>query len=159
MVHSTTFGQNDLAAVCGLVTLEVIHDEDLVQNSAHMGAYLLSQLRDLATKYELVREVRGRGLMIAVEFGPPRSRALKMAWHAIHGINKDLFCQSILMPLIQDHHVLAQVCGHGRDIIQLIPPLVFSKADADRFISAFDQVLSAAHRFPGPIWEVGSRMA
>lgn len=159
MVRSTTFGQNDLAAVCGLATLEAIHDEDLVQNSDDMGAYLLRQLSDLATRYELIREVRGRGLMIAVEFGPPRSRALKLAWHMIHRINNDLFCQSVLMPPIMDHHILAQVCGHGRDIIKLIPPLVFSKADADRFISAFEQVLSAVHRFPGPIWEVGSRMA
>ena len=48
---------------------------------------------------------------------------------------------------------------HGRDIIKLIPPLVFDQADADRFIEAFDQVLAAVHRFPGPIWEVGSRLA
>ncbi|MGE5238900.1 MAG: aspartate aminotransferase family protein [Chloroflexota bacterium] len=159
MVHSTTFGQNDLAAVCGLVTLEVIRDEGLVENSASMGAYLMSRLRDLATAYELIREVRGLGLMIAIEFGAPRSRALKAAWNMIHRINNDLFCQSILVPLIMDHHILAQVSGHGKDIIKLIPPLVFNKADADRFVSSFDQVLSAAHRFPGPIWEVGSRMA
>ena len=77
----------------------------------------------------------------------------------IHGINQDLFCQSILVPLIMDHHIIAQVSGHGRDIIKLLPPLVFTRADADRFVEAFDQVLSAAHRFPGPIWEVGSRLA
>jgi len=77
----------------------------------------------------------------------------------IHQINKDLFCQSILVPLIMDHHIIAQVSGHGRDIIKLIPPLVFDQNDADRFIEAFDQVLTAAHRFPGPIWEVGSRIA
>jgi ornithine--oxo-acid transaminase len=77
----------------------------------------------------------------------------------IHGIHRNLFCQSILVPLLMDHHILAQVSGHGRDIIKLIPPLIFDHADADRFISAFDHVLAAAHRFPGPIWEVGSRLA
>ena len=159
MVHSTTFGQNDLAAVCGLATLEVIQDEGLVDNSARMGAYLLDRLRGLSEKYELIHEVRGRGLMIAVEFGQPRSLTLRSGWKMIHGINQDLFCQSILVPLIMDHHVLAQVSGHGKDIIKLIPPLVFNRADADRFIEAFDLVLSAAHRFPGPIWEIGSRLA
>jgi ornithine--oxo-acid transaminase len=159
MVHSTTFGQNDLAAVCGLATLEVLREEGLVENSARMGAYLVDRLRGLAAKYELIREVRGRGLMIAIEFGQPRSLALKTGWKMIHGINQDLFCQSILVPLIMDHHVLAQVSGHGRDIIKLIPPLVFNQADADRFVEAFDQVLAAAHRLPGPIWEVGSRLA
>ncbi len=77
----------------------------------------------------------------------------------IHGINQDLFCQSILVPLIMDHHILAQVSGHGRDIIKLIPSLIINHSDADRFIEAFDIVLTAAHQFPGPIWEVGSRIA
>ncbi len=159
MVHSTTFGQNDLAAVCGLVTLEVIREEGLIENSALTGAYLLGRLRELAEKYELIREVRGLGLMIAIEFGEPRSLGLKTGWKMIHGINSDLFCQSILVPLLMDHHILAQVSGHGRDIIKLIPPLVLDRADADRFIAAFDQVLAATHRFPGPVWEVGSRLA
>jgi ornithine--oxo-acid transaminase len=159
MVHSTTFGQNDLAAVCGLTTLEVIRDEGLVENSALVGGYLMDRLRELAAKYELIREVRGLGLMIAIEFSEPRSLGLKAGWKMIHGIHRNLFCQSILVPLLMDHHILAQVSGHGRDIIKLIPPLIFDHADADRFISAFDHVLAAAHRFPGPIWEVGSRLA
>jgi len=159
MVHSTTFSQNDLAAVCGLATLDVIREEGLIENSARMGAYLVERLRDLAAKYEFIREVRGRGLMIAIEFGQPKSLTLKTGWKMIHGINQELFCQSILVPLIMDHHILAQVSGHGRDIIKLIPPLVIDRHDADRFIEAFDQVLAAAHRFPGPIWEVGSRLA
>jgi ornithine--oxo-acid transaminase len=156
MVHSTTFSQNDLAAVCGLATLEVIREEGPVENSARMGAYLMDRLKSLAEKYELIREVRGLGLMIAIEFGQPRSLTLKTGWKMIHGINQDLFCQSILVPLIMDHHILAQVSGHGKDIIKLIPPLVFNQTDADRFIDAFDQVLASAYRFPGPIWEVAA---
>jgi acetylornithine/succinyldiaminopimelate/putrescine aminotransferase len=159
MVHSTTFGQNDLAAVCGLATLEVIREEGLVENSARMGAYLVDRLRGLAEKYELIQEVRGLGLMIAIEFGRPRSLTLKAGWKMIHGVNHDLFCQSILMPLIMDHYILAQVAVHGKDIIKLIPPLVLDRTDADRFIQAFDRVLAAAHRFPGPIWDLGFRMA
>ena len=100
-----------------------------------------------------------RQRMVAIEFGQPKSLALKTGWKMIHGLNQDLFCQSILVPLIMDHRILAQVSGHGRDIIKLIPPLVFDQADADRFIEAFDQVLAATHRLPGPIWEVGSRLA
>ena len=119
----------------------------------------MERLKNLAQKYELIREVRGLGLMIAIEFGKPRSPSLKIGWKMIHKINHELFCQSILVPLIMDHHIIAQVSGHGKDIIKLIPPLVFNQADADRFINAFDQVLAAAHRFPGPIWEVGSRLA
>jgi acetylornithine/succinyldiaminopimelate/putrescine aminotransferase len=159
MVHSTTFSQNDLAAVCGLATLDVIKEEGLVENSAKMGAYLVEKLGALKSKYEMISEVRGMGLIIAVEFSEPKSLALKTGWKMIHGINKNLFCQSILVPLIMDHHILAQVSGHGRDIIKLLPPLMIDKNDADRIVNAFDQVLAAAHKFPGPIWEVGTRLA
>jgi ornithine--oxo-acid transaminase len=159
MVHSTTFGQNDLAAVCALATLEVLKEEKLVEQSARVGAYLLEKLKEMAARYEMIRDVRGKGLMVAIEFGAPRSLLLKTGWKMIHGLNQDLFCQSILVPLMMDHHILAQVSGHGMDIIKLIPPLVFDEKDADRFLAAFDTVLAAAHRFPGPIWEVGSRLA
>jgi ornithine--oxo-acid transaminase len=159
MVHSSTFSQNDLAAVCGLATLDVIKEEGIVENSASMGAYLVDKLREMAKKYEMVQEIRGKGLMIAVEFGEPQSMLLKTGWRMINKIHKNLFCQSILVPLMMDHHILAQVSGHGRHIIKLLPPLVFTRADADRFLDAFDQTLAAAHRFPGPIWEVGTRIA
>jgi ornithine--oxo-acid transaminase len=159
MVHSSTFSQNDLAAVCGLATLNVIEEENLVENSAAIGKYIMDRLSSLAGKYEMVQEIRGKGLMIAVEFGEPKSMLLKTGWHMINKLHKNLFCQSILVPLMMDHHILAQVSGHGRHIIKLLPPLVFSREDADRFLDAFDQTLAAAHKFPGPIWEVGSRIA
>lgn len=159
MVHSSTFSQNDLSAVCALVTLDILREEGVVENSARIGGYLMQELKRLAAKYELIREVRGLGLMIAVEFDKPRSPSLKFGWKMIHGLNQDLFCQSILVPLIVHHHIIAQVSGHGKDIIKLIPPLVFSQSDADRFIYAFDQVLAGAHRFPGPVWEVAACLA
>jgi ornithine--oxo-acid transaminase len=159
MVHSSTFSQNDLAAVCGLVTLDVIREEGLIENSSIIGKYLMDKLRDMAERYELVREIRGLGLMIAVEFGEPKSLLLKTGWKMINQLHHDLFCQSILVPLMMDHHILAQVSGHGGHIIKLLPPMIFSREDADRFLNAFDQVLAAAHKFPGPIWEIGSRLA
>jgi acetylornithine/succinyldiaminopimelate/putrescine aminotransferase len=159
MVHSSTFSQNDLAAVCGLVTLDVIKEEGLTENSAAMGKYIMDKLRGLANKYELIKEIRGLGLMIAVEFGEPKSLLLKTGWKMVNQLHHNLFCQSILVPLMMDHHIIAQVSGHDRHIIKILPPLILSREDADRFIHAFDQVLAAAHKFPGPIWEVGSRLA
>jgi ornithine--oxo-acid transaminase len=159
MVHSSTFSQNDLAAVCGLVTLDVIKEEGLTENSGAMGIYIMDKLRGLANKYELIKEIRGLGLMIAVEFGEPKSLLLKTGWKMVNQLHHNLFCQSILVPLMMDHHIIAQVSGHGRHIIKFLPPLIFSREDADRFIDAFDKVLASAHKFPGPIWEVGSRLA
>ena len=158
MVHSTTFGQNDMAMVAGLATLHVIESQKLVENAAEVGQSLLQRLAPLAQRYELVKQVRGKGLMIAIEFGPPRSLKLKLGWSLLHRIDQGLFCQAVLMPLLSEHHVLAQVAGHHMDVIKLIPPLVLSEQDAAQVADAFDQVIAACHRFPGPVWEAGKHL-
>jgi len=159
VVHSTTFGQNDMAMVAGLATLATLRDEKLVENAATVGAMLRDQLAALIPKYELLKEVRGKGLMIALEFGPPRSMGLKMGWSLLHKVDQSLFCQAILIPLLTDHRVLAQVAGHHMDVIKLIPPLVLSPSDVTDLVKAFDTVIAACHRFPGPVWEVGKKLS
>jgi ornithine--oxo-acid transaminase len=159
VVHSTTFGQNDLAMAAGLATLYVLREEKLVEQADRVGARLRDGLAGMIDRHDMVREVRGKGLMIAVEFGPPRSVMLRGGWTLMHKIDQGLFPQAVLIPLLQDHRILAQVAGHHLDVIKLIPPLVLSDADADQIIAAFDQVVAACHRFPGPMWEVGKRLA
>ena len=104
-------------------------------------------------------EVRGRGLMVGIEFRPPTSLSLKMGWNLLHKLDSSLFCQAMLIPLLSEHHVLAQVAGHHLDVIKLLPSLVINEDDVDYVVSAFDQVMAACHRFPGPVWEVGKRLA
>ena len=71
VVHSTTFGRNNLAMACGLAALEVIDDEKLVENSAKMGALLTEKVDALRAKHSFIKEVRGKGLMIGIEFHEP----------------------------------------------------------------------------------------
>jgi acetylornithine/succinyldiaminopimelate/putrescine aminotransferase len=158
VVHSTTFGQNDMAMAAGLATLHVLKSEKLVENAAAMGDLLLRRLRDMGAKYEMFKEVRGKGLMIALEFKAPSSMALRMGWNLLHKLDESLFCQAILIPLLTDHHVLAQVAGHHIDVIKLIPPLTLNAQDVEDVTNAFDAVIAACHKFPGPVWEVGKRL-
>ncbi len=158
-VHSSTFTENDLAMAAGLSTLSVLRDEKLVENAATMGDWLAEGLRSVGSQYEMFGEVRGRGLMIGVEFRPPTSLTLKMGWNLLHSLDPSLFCQAMLIPLLSEHRVLAQVAGHHLDVIKLLPSLVINQDDVDYLIRAFDQVMSACHRFPGPVWEVGKRLA
>jgi ornithine--oxo-acid transaminase len=159
VVHSSTFSENDLAMAAGLATLHVLREERLVENAAAMGDLLAEGLREVGRKYEMFREVRGKGLMIGIEFGPPSSTTLKMGWNLIHRLNPSLFCQVMLVPLLTDHKILAQVAGHQLDVIKLLPSLVITEQDVARIVSSFDLVMAAAHRFPGPVWEIGKRLA
>ncbi len=150
--HSNTFGQNDLAMAAGLATLRVIAQENLIERSAIMGAYLEKGLRELAERYEMMQEIRSKGLMIGIQFGKPASLSLKTGWNLLHKMNVDLFCQMITMPLLEKHHILTQVAGHGLDTVKILPPLVIEQSDADHFLEALDDVLMDAHKFPGSAW-------
>jgi ornithine--oxo-acid transaminase len=158
-VHSSTFTENDLAMAAGLATLTVLKEEALVENSAAMGNRLAEKLRAVGSQYEMFSEVRGRGLMLGIEFKQPTSLTLKMGWNLLHSLDASLFCQAMLIPLLTEHRVLAQVAGHHLDVIKLLPSLVINEDDVDYLVGAFDQVMAACHRFPGPVWEVGKRLA
>lgn len=156
----TTFGMNDLAMVAGLATLHVIEQERIMERAEEIGLYLMGELRRRIGTLAMVKEIRGRGLMIGIEFQapPPRSIGLRMGWDLLHKLDPSLFCQAVLLPLMSDHRILAQVAGHRLDVIKLIPPLVLSRADADEIAAAFENTVSACHQFPGPAWEVGKKL-
>ncbi len=157
--HSNTFGQNDLAMAAGLATLCVLEQEKLIENAETVGNYIMEGLREMTGRYELFKEVRGKGLMIGLQFGEPKSLSLKTGWKLLHSMNADLFGQMITMPLLEKHHILTQVAGHGLDTVKILPPLVINKADADYFLEAMDSVLKEAHRFPGSAWTTTKNLA
>ena len=112
----TTFGGNYLAMAAALGVLEVINGEKLVQNAAEVGAYLMNNI----PADPRIKEVRGRGLMIGLEF------------------NEEI--ASIRKSLLYDKHIFTGVAG--KNMIRLLPPLCLSKAEAGEFIAAFKEVLA-----------------
>jgi ornithine--oxo-acid transaminase len=158
VVHGSTFGKNDLAMAAGIASLEVIKSERLVENAERQGARLLRSLSSMIDRYELLHEVRGKGLMIGVEFGPPKSFKLKASWNLLETANKGLFCQLITIPLFKDHQMLTQVAGHGSHTVKLLPPLMITDDDCAWIESAFDAVIAASHRVPGAVWSLGKTL-
>src|SRR5499426_1128614 len=159
VVHGSTCGKNDLAMAAGIATLDVLTSEGLIENAARTGDHLMRGLAAMSGRYELLREVRGKGLMIGIEFGTPRSLKLKASWNVLEAANKGLFCQLITIPLFRDHKILSQVAGHSSHTIKLLPPLVISSADCDWILNAFDSVIADSHRVPGAIWSLGKTLA
>lgn len=158
VVHSNTFGRNTLAMVAGLTALQVLHDDGLVENAARQGAVLLQGLQALAQEFEMVREVRGCGLMLGIEFGEPHSLKLRTGWKLLHALNDGLFGQLIVVPLFQKHHIVSQVAGHNA-IVKLLPPLVLTDSDVAWILGALREVIADVHKFPGAAWDVGKGLA
>jgi ornithine--oxo-acid transaminase len=154
VVHSSTFSQGSFAMVAGLAALDVLDRYDLIRRAEVTGQILVDGLRAMRPKFEFLKEVRGRGLMVGIEFGPPKSFSLKTAWTLMHTMDKSLFPQAAIIPLMDKHHIITQVAGHHIDVIKLIPPLVISEEDVKWFLSAFEDVVEQMHKFPGPAWDV-----
>ncbi len=155
VAHSNTFGMNELAMAAGIAALEVIEEEGLVARAAALGARFMEGLKGLQGKYELVTDVRGKGLMLGIEFGPPRSLKLKAAWKSVEGVKRGLFAQLVVMGLMKEYRLLTQVSAHGVNIIKFLPPLVLGEEEIDCALDALVGGLSEAHRFPGGIWSLG----
>jgi len=159
VVHSSTFGKSNFAMAAALAAMNVLDEEGLCANAVTMGDMLGERLSALVPKYEFMKQVRWRGLMLAVEFGKPKSLKLRTAWATVNGLNEDLFCQAVTIPLLEDHAILTQVAGNRMTTIKLIPPLTVNQSDVDWFVTSFDKVMADLHKFPGPAWESLTRIA
>lgn len=155
IVHSTTFGRNNLACAAGLASLTILEDEKLPENAAKQGAYLEEKLLELQKKHEIIKEVRVKGLMCAIEFHEPKAMMPKMGWKLIHSLDSSLFPQLIVTPMLTKHRILTQVAANNADIVKIVPPLIIGPKEVDRFVTALDDVIGDLGKFPGPVWEMG----
>jgi ornithine--oxo-acid transaminase len=146
--HGSTFGGNDLAAAAALATLRVLDTEGLVARAEHLGALLLELTTPLVERYEVVAEVRGLGLMWAIEFGPPEGGARRSIWNAAERAQPGIFSQLIVGPLFHEHRILCQVAGHRMNVVKGLPALVVDEQEIRRFAAALEDVVARAERVP-----------
>ncbi|HSV54634.1 MAG TPA: ornithine--oxo-acid transaminase [Burkholderiaceae bacterium] len=129
--HGSTFGGNALAAAIGLEALKVMEDEDLVARSATLGAYLLQSLRAVQAAHPaLIRAVRGRGLWVGVDIEPAAATA------------RDL------VERLAQHGVLSKETHET--VIRFAPPLTITKAQIDRAVTAFAEVVQEVRASAAP---------
>jgi ornithine--oxo-acid transaminase len=142
--HGSTFAPNDLAMAAGLATLQELDDAHLVERSARLGELLLEQTRPLVERFEVVADVRGLGLLWAMDFAEPDGGSL--AWRVMERMQTGLFAQLVVVPLFTKHHILSQVAGHDLPVLKAIPPLVVHEQDIEDFAAALDDVIRKAPR-------------
>jgi acetylornithine/succinyldiaminopimelate/putrescine aminotransferase/nucleoside-diphosphate-sugar epimerase len=152
-VHQSTFGRNRLSMAAGLATIRVIERDRLIEHAAQMNAVLVNGLAELQQRYEMIKEIRGSGLMLGIELGPPKSRAGRIGWRMIHMASDGLFPQLIVIPLHRDQGVITMAAGKN-DVIKLLPPLTLSEDEAHSFLDALDAVLADCHDTANKNWLV-----
>jgi ornithine--oxo-acid transaminase len=144
--HGSTFAPNELAMVAGLAMLHELDEHDLVVRSARLGEKLLELTRPLVDEFDVVKDVRGKGLMWAIEFEGD-SRMYRLLDRAQRG----LFAQLVVVPLFTEHHILTQVAGHDMAVVRILPPFVLADGDVGEFAEALRETVKQARRMPSSL--------
>jgi putrescine aminotransferase len=150
-LHTSTFGGGSLACAAGLATVRVLRESDLIANAAARGKQLLDGLQRTAARYGIIREVRGQGLLLGVEFNPPpesivgrlqgllANGAGTYLVPGIEGLQQALSATFVVGLLLREHGIYTQVARSNPRLLRVEPPLILSEAEAALFLAAIDQ--------------------
>jgi ornithine--oxo-acid transaminase len=147
--HGSTFAPNELAMAAGLATLHELDEQGLVEHTARLGEKLLRDTQPLVDELKVVKDVRGLGLMWAIEFAEPDSGSI--SWRLIERMQPGLFAQLVVAPLFAKHRILSQVAAHKLAVIKILPPLVVTEEDIDYFVDALTVTIKRAQRMPSSL--------
>lgn len=156
--YFSTFGGNSLSCTAASETLDILHDEGLIANSATLGATMLASLRERLAGHPLVRDVRGRGLFIGIELGPTDSGWMnKLAPGLVQNVSKAMFGQWACVKLLE-RQVICQPATHNWNVIKLMPPLTLQAPQAERLVDTVVEVLGEYQGIGPLIKDVSGRL-
>ena len=145
IVHTSTYSENGLAMRAGLATLDVLECDQLGKRATDIGEELRQRLREALSDYEMVKEIRGIGLLSGIEFQPPSTIRLRVPFEAFRRVNAAMFGQMLVMRLFRHEQVLTQICGNNFMVLKAAPPLVVQPSQIDCFVAAIERVVALMH--------------
>jgi ornithine--oxo-acid transaminase len=151
IVHTSTYSENGLAMRAGLASLDVLEAERAGERATQMGEWLRRHLAQRLSNYEMVREIRGLGMLTGVEFQPPSKLRLRILFEAFARIHPAMFGQVLVMRLFRDHGMLTQICGNNFMVLKVAPALTITEDRLQQFVSALGDIVELMHH-AGSFW-------
>ena len=145
IIHTSTYSENSLSMRAGLATLDVLEDGNLGERAAELGEKLRQKLRARLSHYQMIKEIRGLGMMSAVEFQPPKRFRFRLLYQAFSRIHPAMFGQVLVMRLFKDHGIYSQICGNNFMVLKVAPALVITENQTDQFVDALESVVELMH--------------
>lgn len=145
LLHTSTFGGNTWAAAAGIAALEIILEENLPEKARETGEYLLKGLARLKEKYPLIKDVRGRGLMVGIEFNQPGGLAAKASFGLATKLSEEYLGSLVAGELMNKHRIITAYTLNNPNVIRLEPPLSVSKEQIDTVLQALEDIF-ATHK-------------
>lgn len=143
LLHTSTFGGNTLACAAGITAIKLILDKNLPEAAREKGEYFLSRLKKLKEKHKLIKDVRGKGLMIGVEFNQPEGGLLdKLSGGAVSKLSNEYLGSLVAGELQNKHHIITAYTLNNPNVIRFEPPLIVTKEQIDRVVDALDEIMT-----------------
>jgi len=144
-IHTSTFSENSLAMRAGIATMHVLQQERLVARGDSLGNEFRERLRVAVSQYEMVKEVRGKGMLTGIEFQAPRNLSMRMSFETFKAIHPGLFGQILVMRLFNHKNILTQICGNNFMVLKVAPPLTTSENQMLHCIESIRCVIEMVH--------------
>jgi ornithine--oxo-acid transaminase len=158
IIHTSTYSENSLSMRAGLATLDVLADGNLGERGERLGEQLRGKLKSRLSRYDMIKEVRGLGMMSGIEFRPPKKIRLRILFEAFSKIHPAMFGQVLVMRLFRDKAIYSQICGNNFMVLKVAPALVIDEAQLDQFVDAMESVVDLMHASTG-FWTEALGMA
>ena len=139
-LHGTTTSGHALGSVAGLESLRILAEEDLVANSAQQGRRFLERLKRRLAGHPLVRDIRGRGLLVGIEIGDSVDESAR-----VRRMSRSVIGQWVALRLLERGFLCQPATGRW-NVLRLEPPLTIREAEVDRAVEAIGKVLDALPR-------------
>ena len=148
IVHTSTFSENSLSMRAGLAALDVLQREELGPRALQLGESFRAGLRSELAGFDMVKEVRGMGLLNGIEFVPPKKLAFRVLYEAFNKIHPAMFGQIVVMRMFREKGMLTQICGNNFMVLKAAPPLTATSEQLDEFVRAIRDVVEMAQTSP-----------
>ncbi len=145
LIHTSTYSENALAMRAGIATLDVLEDERLGERARSLGISLRHRMRTALSRFEMVRDIRGVGLLCGIEFQPPKALGLRLSFEAASRIHPALFGQMLVTRLFTAERLLTQICGNNFMVLKAAPPLVVSEDQVEAFVAGLARTVELIH--------------
>lgn len=141
LLHTSTFGGNTLACAAGIAAINVLIEKNLPNNAQQMGDYLISGLEVLKQRYSIIKDIRGRGLMVGIEFETTEKSLInKITMGAVNRFYSEYTGAMVSGELLNNHQIITAYTLNNPNVIRLEPPLVISKGDIDKALNALEDI-------------------
>jgi ornithine--oxo-acid transaminase len=158
IIHTSTYSENSLSMRAGLATLDVLADGNLGERGEQLGQYLRDKLTSRLLRYDMIKQIRGLGMMSGIEFRPPKKIRLRILFEAFSRIHPAMFGQVLVMRLFRDKAIYSQICGNNFMVLKVAPALVINESQLDQFVDAMESVVDLMHASTG-FWTEALGMA